>query len=87
MSKRDIKITGTKIKQLTQTIFIYNKDIQSGKQAYAKGGEPEYYRGRFTYEEAKRLANQFNLSEIKSIIELRNPNFSNRPLRAFLRVL
>lgn len=30
------------------------------------------------YEEAKRLANQFNLSEINSIIELRNPNFSNR---------
>lgn len=35
--------------------YIYNKDIQSGKQTYAKGGDEQELKGSFTFKEANRF--------------------------------
>lgn len=35
--------------------YVYNKDIQSGKQTYAEGGDDQGLKGSFTFEEANRF--------------------------------
>ena len=35
--------------------YVYNKDIQSGKQTYAEGGDDQGLKGSFTFKEANRF--------------------------------